>query len=137
MRHLQVLYSVLHLQDKYRVRLNNTVRHKNMDYLLIVALTAIPASIAAMLMTPNPIRYFNLAVITGFIFALVAIDIPNFISQFDDIMASPQSIWSWVIWFIAFMIPPVVITFLAELSIGGCKIMRKKMCSRIESRLQN
>ena len=25
MRHLQVLYSVLHLQDKYRVRLNNTV----------------------------------------------------------------------------------------------------------------
>ena len=30
MRHLQVLYSVLHLQDKYRVRLNNTVRQNNM-----------------------------------------------------------------------------------------------------------
>ena len=27
-RHLQVLYSVLHLQDKYRVRLNNTVGWK-------------------------------------------------------------------------------------------------------------
>jgi hypothetical protein len=29
-RHLQVLYSVLHLQDKYRVRLNNTVLLKKM-----------------------------------------------------------------------------------------------------------
>ena len=30
-RHLQVLYSVLHLQDKYRVRLNNTVRQKKYE----------------------------------------------------------------------------------------------------------
>ena len=97
-----------------------------MDYLLIVALSAIPASIAALLMKPNPIRYLFLAAISGFIFALAAIDIPEFIRQFDAIMASPGSLCGWAIWFVAFMIPSAGITFLAELGIGGCKSMRKK-----------
>jgi len=38
-RHLQVLYSVLHLQDKYRVRLNNTVRQKSMPRIKTILLS--------------------------------------------------------------------------------------------------
>ena len=93
---------------------------------MFLALIAAPASVAAILMKPNFIRYFILSAATGFVFALVAIDLPSFYRQFHDIVATPRSIWSWVIWFVAFFISSASTTLLLEVSIGGFKMMLKK-----------
>lgn len=94
-----------------------------MDYLLYVSCAAIPAVIAAIFMKPDFLRYLVIAGATGLIFALVAIDLPQFFAQFSEIMATPGSLSSWVIWFLAFLIPSAGISLLLQLCIGGIKVL--------------
>lgn len=95
-----------------------------MEYFIILAISAVPASVAALLMKPNAIRYLIVAALTGFAFALLSIDLPSFIRQFHEISGNSGSIWTWVIWFMAFFIPSASITLLCELCIGCCRRLR-------------
>ena len=95
-----------------------------MEYIMIILVFAVPAIAAALIMKPNFKRYSILSMATGFIFALIVIDIPQFIGNWNEIRRTEHSLSNWTTLFVWFLLSSAFITMITQSIIGGFKKLK-------------